>query len=158
MGGMTGGTVPALIWRDVMKIAVQKYGNKDFEYPDVDIEFVKLPPSMTLDQLKDKELKLKEDEELKDGSEIDIDAELQKNMKNLHQQNLQQNFSEVMNNIHKAQPQQVDKPVVVQQAPIHPVKELGQSPIQSQIKTQVQIPQPKPETQPEPAIAPLPGM
>lgn len=158
MGGMTGGTVPALIWRDVMKIAVQKYGNKDFEYPDVDIEFVKLPPSMTLDQLKDKELKLKEDEELKDGSEIDIDAELQKNMKNLHQQNLQQNFSEVMNNIHKAQPQQVDKPVVVQQAPIPPVKELGQSPIQSQIKTQVQIPQPKPETQPEPAIAPLPGM
>jgi penicillin-binding protein 1A len=30
MGGMTGGTVPALIWRDVMKIAVQKYGNKDY--------------------------------------------------------------------------------------------------------------------------------
>ena len=35
MGGLTGGTVPAIIWRDVMKKATEPYGNEDFGYPDV---------------------------------------------------------------------------------------------------------------------------
>lgn len=35
MGGLTGGTVPAIIWRDVMKKATEPYGNEDFCYPDV---------------------------------------------------------------------------------------------------------------------------
>ena len=35
MGGITGGTVPALIWKDVMTVATQPYGNSDFEYPEV---------------------------------------------------------------------------------------------------------------------------
>ena len=35
MGGITGGTVPALIWKDVMTVATQPYGNADFEYPEV---------------------------------------------------------------------------------------------------------------------------
>lgn len=30
-----GGTVPALIWRDVMKIATEKYGKADFNYPEI---------------------------------------------------------------------------------------------------------------------------
>ena len=32
MGGITGGTVPALIWKDVMTVATEQYGNADFEY------------------------------------------------------------------------------------------------------------------------------
>ena len=40
-----GGTVPALIWRDVMKTATQKYGKVDFNYPEV-----KLIPSYLLKQ------------------------------------------------------------------------------------------------------------
>lgn len=35
MGGITGGTIPALIWKDVMTVATQPYGNADFEYPEV---------------------------------------------------------------------------------------------------------------------------
>ena len=31
MGGITGGTVPALIWKDVMTVATAPYGNADFE-------------------------------------------------------------------------------------------------------------------------------
>ncbi len=35
MGELTGGTVPAKIWRDVMLVATRPYGNSDFEYPEV---------------------------------------------------------------------------------------------------------------------------
>ena len=35
MGELTGGTVPAKIWRDVMLVATAPYGNSDFEYPPV---------------------------------------------------------------------------------------------------------------------------
>ncbi len=37
MGNITGGTVPALIWRDVMRVATEPYGNSDFEYPKIDL-------------------------------------------------------------------------------------------------------------------------
>ena len=33
-----GGTVPALIWRDVMKVATEPYKNADFDYPDVELK------------------------------------------------------------------------------------------------------------------------
>ena len=32
-----GGTVPALIWRDVMKTAVEKFGKSDFNYPEIQL-------------------------------------------------------------------------------------------------------------------------
>ena len=35
MSGLTGGTVPAIIWRDVMRKATEPYGNEDFGYPDM---------------------------------------------------------------------------------------------------------------------------
>ena len=35
MGGITGGTIPALIWKDVMTVATESYGNADFEYPEI---------------------------------------------------------------------------------------------------------------------------
>lgn len=35
MGGITGGTIPAKIWHDVMIVATRQYGNADFEYPEV---------------------------------------------------------------------------------------------------------------------------
>lgn len=42
MGGITGGTVPALIWKDVMTVATAPYGNADFEYPEVILILSKL--------------------------------------------------------------------------------------------------------------------
>ena len=35
MGGITGGTIPAKIWHDVMLVATEPYGKSDFEYPEV---------------------------------------------------------------------------------------------------------------------------
>ena len=35
MGGITGGTIPAKIWHDVMIVATQPYGKSDFEYPEI---------------------------------------------------------------------------------------------------------------------------
>ncbi len=34
---LTGGSVPALIWRDTMKVATESYGNVDFSYEPIDI-------------------------------------------------------------------------------------------------------------------------
>ena len=34
MGELTGGTVPAKIWRDIMLVATEPFGNSDFEYPE----------------------------------------------------------------------------------------------------------------------------
>lgn len=33
--GVTGGTVPALIWKDVMTAATAPFGSSDFDYPDI---------------------------------------------------------------------------------------------------------------------------
>lgn len=35
MGGLTGGTVPAIIWKNVMMKATEPYGNENFGYPDI---------------------------------------------------------------------------------------------------------------------------
>ena len=36
-GNIQGGTIPALIWRDVMRVATQPYGNVDFQYTSYDL-------------------------------------------------------------------------------------------------------------------------
>ena len=38
MGGLTGGTVPAKIWHDLMIVATKEYGDHDFDYPPVDLK------------------------------------------------------------------------------------------------------------------------
>ena len=35
MGGITGGTIPAKIWHDIMLVATEPYGDSNFEYPEV---------------------------------------------------------------------------------------------------------------------------
>lgn len=35
MGELTGGTVPAKIWRDIMIVETEQYGSPDFEYPEI---------------------------------------------------------------------------------------------------------------------------
>jgi len=40
-----GGTVPAIIWKDVMKVATEPYGNAEFNYPEVYLEPFKLDPA-----------------------------------------------------------------------------------------------------------------
>jgi penicillin-binding protein 1A len=36
--GLTGGTVPAKIWKDIMTVATKDYGAKDFDYPQIDLD------------------------------------------------------------------------------------------------------------------------
>ncbi len=43
MGELTGGTVPAKIWKDVMLVATEPYGNSDFEYPEIMLTPFKAP-------------------------------------------------------------------------------------------------------------------
>lgn len=35
---VTGGTVPALIWKDVMLVATAPYGSSDFDYPEIELK------------------------------------------------------------------------------------------------------------------------
>jgi penicillin-binding protein 1A len=35
---VTGGTVPALIWKEVMTVATSRYGASDFDYPDIELK------------------------------------------------------------------------------------------------------------------------
>lgn len=35
---VTGGTVPAIIWKEVMTVATQPYGSSDFDYPEIDLK------------------------------------------------------------------------------------------------------------------------
>lgn len=44
MKSIQGGTVPALIWRDVMKVATEPYGNVDFNYPEIELKGFQLKP------------------------------------------------------------------------------------------------------------------
>ena len=38
MSGLTGGTVPAKIWKDIMTVATAEYGNSEFSYPVIKLE------------------------------------------------------------------------------------------------------------------------
>ena len=66
MGGITGGTVPAIIWKDVMTVATEPYGNVDFEYPEVILNPFKAPGVSIIPQ---SEAKKKLDEKDKEKSE-----------------------------------------------------------------------------------------
>ena len=50
MGELTGGTVPAKIWRDVMLVATEPYGNTDFEYPEIMLKPFKAPSVSVITQ------------------------------------------------------------------------------------------------------------
>ena len=49
-GNVTGGTVPALIWKDVMSVATAPYGSKDFDYPQVDLKSFKAGKAFIISQ------------------------------------------------------------------------------------------------------------
>ncbi len=50
MGELTGGTVPAKIWREVMLVATIPYGNTDFEYPEIVLNPFKAPSVSVIPQ------------------------------------------------------------------------------------------------------------
>jgi penicillin-binding protein 1A len=73
MGELTGGTVPAKIWRDVMIVATQPYGNSDFEYPEVLLMPFKAPTVSVIPQAE--ALKAWQEEDAREAREAEKEAE-----------------------------------------------------------------------------------
>lgn len=83
-GNIQGGTIPALIWRDVMKIATQPYGNVDFQYTSYDltpfkagskaIKIISPDAVQKAFDKKEKELKKKNDDNLDYADETPIES------------------------------------------------------------------------------------
>lgn len=77
MGNLTGGTVPAKIWKDVMTVATAPYGNSDFDYPEIILNPFKassvsiIPDKDVTKSIEEKE-KAKEKEKKNKKSEEDV--------------------------------------------------------------------------------------
>ena len=69
MGGITGGTIPALIWKDVMLVATEPYGNVDFEYPEVILKPFKASTITVISQ-KDAKKSFEEKEKVQDEQDV----------------------------------------------------------------------------------------
>ena len=109
MGGMTGGSVPALIWRDVMRVANSKYGKKDFDYPEVEINRISLHAAVNAEQAAVREEKEKQKEEeqiikLNSGEPYEEKVEIPQVVKpKVQSVNIQHNFSDVFEQAQKTQ-------------------------------------------------------
>ena len=72
MHGLTGGTVPAKIWKDIMIVATEKYGAKDFDYPEIVLSDKGKPIDADDEQNAESETTKTQDEEalLKEANEL----------------------------------------------------------------------------------------
>ncbi len=119
MRSIQGGTVPALIWRDVMKVATQPYGNVDFNYPEI-----KLMPF----QLRPGSIRV-----LKEGDENSA-QENENQDENSSQQTSDEQFeeattpAEVLNNFKKQQTQTMPQPQSVQPVVQHAAPPAAKAP------------------------------
>ena len=73
MGELTGGTVPAKIWRDVMLVATEPYGNSDFEYPEIILNPFKASSVSVIPQ--SEALKAWEEQDKKEAEELEKEAD-----------------------------------------------------------------------------------
>ena len=83
MGELTGGTVPAKIWRDVMLVATEPYGNSDFEYPEIPLMPFKASSVSVIPQ---EDVK-KSFEEMKEKVEEDLEKQAKKEAKRIEKEN-----------------------------------------------------------------------
>ena len=93
MGELTGGTVPAKIWRDVMLVATAPYGVSDFEYPEIILNPFKASSVSIIPQSEAK--KAWEEEDAKEKEDLEKEAEkeakkLEKEAKKLQKEIQQQ--------------------------------------------------------------------
>lgn len=121
MGELTGGTVPAKIWRDVMLVATEPYGNSDFEYPEIILNPFKASKVTVITQ--SDAIKAWEEEEAKEAEKTEKEAEkLEKEIKKAEkeakklQKEIQQQLEE------SAIKSNSIKPTVTIQQPILPIK------------------------------------
>lgn len=72
---LTGGTVPAAIWKDAMIAATQEFGASEFNYPEIEIKKIKLGEKMGIESANEL-LRKKEqsDEDKTDETQMDLEA------------------------------------------------------------------------------------
>ncbi len=123
-----GGTVPAIIWKDVMKIATAPYGKLDFNYPNVVLQPFKLNP----DDVKI----IKQGEEIEENEEAqaeeDGDSKAERKLLNPR---------DVINNVKSTLVPNATTPAVQQNLPQPTPQSVKTIPAQVQ---PVQIPAPSP--------------
>ena len=78
MGELTGGTVPAKIWKDVMTVATEPYGNSDFEYPEIILNPFKAPSVSVISQSEARKAWEEKEEKEKQKKEEEIEMPIVK--------------------------------------------------------------------------------
>ena len=142
MGNLTGGTVPAIIWRDVMRVATEPYGKLDFSYPKVELKPFHLNPA----NIKVIEPKTYNEEKEKEEAEKQKEAEAEEQTQKTLPANVQNMTpADIIRNFKRQNPQLNTN--------------MLQNPPQSNpAPTPAPTPQPKPVTPaPTPTPAPIPA-
>ena len=122
MGELTGGTVPAKIWRDIMLVATEPYGNSDFEYPEIILNPFKASSVSVIPQ--SEALKAWEEQDKKEAEKLEKEAEkelkkLEKDAKKF-QKEIQQQVQQQMEN-NPIKPDSI-KPSEVLEQTLTPIK------------------------------------
>lgn len=76
MGELTGGTVPARIWKDVMTVATIPYGKSDFEYPEIILNPFKASSVSVITQSEAKKAWEEKEKKSKEENKNDFDNDL----------------------------------------------------------------------------------
>jgi penicillin-binding protein 1A len=84
MGELTGGTVPAIIWKDIMTVATKPYGNSDFEYPEIILKPFVASKVTVITQ--DEAIKNWEEQEKENQESEDIVSEQVKDIKQIEKE------------------------------------------------------------------------
>ena len=125
-----GGTVPAIIWKDVMKVATEPYGKLDFNYPEVVLQPFKLNAA---------NIKI-----IKDGEQIEEEEQTQEDEENTEKTLL--NPKDVINNV-KSSINQVVSPSA--QSVPNQVAPIPQQRPAAQVQPKTPAPSPIPMAVPE---------
>ena len=79
MGELTGGSVPARIWKDVMLVATEPYGNSDFEYPEIVLNPFKASSVSVITQSEARKAWEEQEEKEKQGEKIEEETVILEN-------------------------------------------------------------------------------
>ena len=125
-----GGTVPALIWKDVMTVATEPYGNAEFNYPEIKLMPFTDKKAIGEDE-EDEESGNKENEDLTDMGEN-------------HMMTPEEIAQQVNNLINKTE-NKVDPQKPIQQEPVATPKPVTQTPAPKPASAPIPIPMAVPE-------------
>ena len=118
-----GGTVPALIWKDVMKVATEPYGNAEFNYPEI-----KLLPFSAGDNVK----------VIGDEQETEDTPEQQETVDTLNSDDVVKQVNKIL--------KQTETPAQQTQQPVKQSLQSAPKPIQKPVSAPIPIPMAVPES------------